>query len=72
MDGRYNPQNKTAVCDEPSPLKKEQMLAAQKIIAANSTDATEAAEFLRMCGIFPGAEEIEEFIVAPMHPQGRI
>jgi hypothetical protein len=71
-DGRYNPQNKTAVCDEPSPLLKTQMQAAQKIIAANSADATEAAEFLRMCGIFPNQEEIEEFTVAPMSHDGRI
>lgn len=70
--GRYNPQNKTAICDDPSPLLKEQMMAAQKIIAGNSTDAAEAAEFLLMCGVFPGKEEIEERPAQPMDPQGRI
>ncbi len=71
MDRRYNPQNKTAVCDDPSPLK-EQMTAAARIIAANSVDATEATEFLRMCGIFPGQEEIEEWGLPPMDPHGRV
>lgn len=71
-DGRYNPQNETAVCDGPSPLLKETMIAAQRIIAQNSANAQEAAEFLAMCGIFPGKEEIEEMPARPMDAQGRI
>lgn len=59
-DGRYNPQHKTAVCDDPSPLLKEQMVAAARITAEYSDDAGEATVFLKMLGIFPGQEEIEE------------
>jgi hypothetical protein len=71
-DGRFNPQNKTAVCDEPSPLLMSQMQAAQKVVASYSEDATDAAYLLRMLGIFPKEEQIEEYMVAPMDPQGRM
>jgi hypothetical protein len=47
----------TTTMDGIDPLEDDQIAKAQKVVAANAADATEAAEFMAMLGILPGQEE---------------
>ena len=41
-------------------IPDDQKIAAQRTVAAYSTDAAECAEFLRMLGIYPGEKAAPE------------
>lgn len=66
--GQFNPQNRTAPCDEPSEITDEQQLAARKIVADYCAQQREKGEwndleakaalvdYMEMLGIYPGQE----------------
>lgn len=52
-------------------LSEEQRTAARWILCANASDAAEAREWMAMCGILPGQEDIDDFRVAPVYPMDK-
>lgn len=62
----------TDLCEYHDPPTAEQTMKARRVVAGNATDAADAAELMKMLGLFPGQEREYEPITAPPVPINRV
>lgn len=61
----------TDLCEYHDPPTAEQIMRARRVVAGNADDAADAAELMKMLGLFPGQEREYSPITAPPMPINR-